>query len=63
MSTLPTFTSLLVTSDGPYRIVTLNRPERMNALSRTLLQEIGDAFRALANDRDARVIIMTGAGE
>ena len=35
------FTSLLVTSDGPYRIVTLNRPERMNALSRALLHEIG----------------------
>src|SRR5438067_806289 len=57
------FTSLLVTSDGPYRIVTLNRPERMNALSRALLHEIGVAFTELANDADARVIILTGTGE
>lgn len=57
------YTSLTVASDGPYRIVTLNRPERMNALSRVLLAEIGDAFEKLAHDRDARVVVLTGAGE
>ncbi len=57
------FSSLLVVADGPYRIVTLNRPERMNALSRTLLSEIGVAFTLLADDADARVIILTGVGD
>lgn len=60
---MASFTSLILESDGPFRIVTLNRPERMNALSRQLLGEIGEAFRALASDRDARVIILTGAGD
>jgi methylglutaconyl-CoA hydratase len=57
------YTSLTLEQDGPYRIVTLNRPERMNALSRALLHEIAAAFRALAEDRDARVVIVTGAGD
>jgi methylglutaconyl-CoA hydratase len=60
---MPPFTALTVAVDGPYRIVTLNRPERMNALSRTLLEEIGAAFVALAEDRDARVVVLTGTGE
>lgn len=57
------YTSLTIQDDGPFRVVTLNRPDRMNALSRALLHEIGDAFRRLAEDRDARVIILTGAGD
>lgn len=57
------FTALTVDVDGPYRIVTLRRPERMNALSRTLLEEIGQAFTRIAHDRDARVVILTGAGD
>ena len=48
---MPQFTALTVESDGPYRIVTLNRPERMNALSRVLLEEIGAALTQLANGR------------
>lgn len=57
------FTSLSVGEDGPYRVVTLARPERMNALSRALLEEIHAVFAHLAEDRDARVVILTGAGE
>ncbi len=57
------YTCLTLTADGPYRIVTLNRPDRMNALSRALLEEIGDVFGALAHDAAARVIIVTGTGE
>src|SRR5581483_10904668 len=60
---MPTFTSLTVASEGAYRIVTLNRPERMNALSRALLHEIGAAFEGLAADTSAHVVILTGAGD
>src|SRR5689334_18976650 len=60
---MATFTALTLAADGPYRIVTLNRPERLNALSRTLLHEIGAVFAQLADERDARVIVLTGAGE
>jgi enoyl-CoA hydratase/carnithine racemase len=57
------FTSLTIAEDGPYRIVTLARPERMNALSRVLLEEIQAAFVELAQDRNVRVVILTGTGD
>jgi len=58
-----TYSSLSVVHDGAYCIVTLQRPERMNALSRTLLEELGLAFRAIAAEPNVRVAIVTGAGD
>ncbi len=43
-------------------VLTLNRPERMNALSKPLLQSLDDAFASLGNDTHTRVIVLTGAG-
>lgn len=48
-------------SDG-IAIVTLNRPEAMNALSRALRFELCEAMRSLAVDDDIRAIILTGSG-
>ncbi len=42
--------------------LTMNRPEARNALSMQLIGELTTAFRTLDNDRDCRVIILTGAG-
>ena len=42
--------------------ITLNRPERLNALSRKLLSELGEALEASANDDDVRCIVIRGAG-
>jgi enoyl-CoA hydratase/carnithine racemase len=42
--------------------ITLNRPERMNAFSETLLSEWEDAIRRAAEDDDVRAVILTGAG-
>src|SRR5262249_35570867 len=42
--------------------ITLNRPERMNALSRNLEAELHHAFDAADADRSVKVIILTGAG-
>lgn len=58
-----TLSALSVQFDAGYALVTLNRPERMNALSRVLLRELGALFRALAVEPRARVIIVTGSGE
>jgi enoyl-CoA hydratase len=44
-------------------VLTLNRPEAMNALSRALQRELHDAIDAADNDPEVRVIILTGAGE
>jgi len=45
-----------------YAVVTLNRPEAMNAMSRALLAELTEAVECLADDPDVRVLILTGSG-
>ena len=47
--------------DGEIEIVTLNRPEALNALSFGVLRELEEAFTALRSS-DARALIVTGAG-
>src|SRR5216110_1261912 len=42
--------------------ITLNRPERLNALTFQVYQELRDLFRALDTDPEVRTIIITGAG-
>lgn len=48
--------------DGPITVITLNRPEKLNALSDELMYELGDAFDAVEADASVRVAIVTGAG-
>lgn len=43
-------------------VLTINRPDALNALSSEVLEEISGAFEALQQDEDVRVIIITGAG-
>lgn len=43
-------------------LLTLNRPQSMNALSTELRDAISEAFSSLKNDSDVRVVILTGAG-
>ena len=49
-------------SDG-VATVTINRPERMNALTTEVLEKLPEALRRAAVDRDVRVVVLTGAGE
>ena len=50
-------------TDGHLFIVTINRPEVMNALHYMANQELSDAFDAFAADPDLWVAIITGAGD
>lgn len=43
--------------------VTLNRPDRFNALNQTLIDEVGACFAGFATDPAVRVIVMRGAGK
>jgi len=43
--------------------LTLNRPERRNALSRSLIAELETAIATIANDPSARVVVIAGAGK
>ena len=51
-----------LTSHKEFAIITLNRPEALNALSFEIVGQIGDAIAATA-DTDARALIITGAGD
>jgi methylglutaconyl-CoA hydratase len=48
---------------GGVALVTLDRPERMNALSRAVVERFGEVGRSLAAQDDVRLVIVTGAGD
>jgi enoyl-CoA hydratase len=54
--------TLIVRRDGPVARVTLNRPERLNALDDTIVGELTHFLRAARDDHALRVIVMRGAG-
>jgi enoyl-CoA hydratase/carnithine racemase len=56
------FRNLLVTRDGPAATITLNRPEKRNALSLELMEELIAALELLGGERDVRAIVVEGAG-
>ena len=53
---------VLVTVTDGLATVTLNRPEKLNALTRELCQELIAALRRVSDDPAVRVILLTGAG-
>ena len=55
--------TLVVDRDGAVLTVTLARPERKNALSPQMADELMDLFGAVAFDADVRVVVITGAGD
>jgi len=53
---------LQVEKDGEIAVVTLHRPQAMNALSRQLRAALANAFEELQADPETAVVILTGAG-
>ena len=53
---------VLVDKQDTVATITLNRPEKLNALSSALRREIADTFLALAEDQAVEVVVLTGAG-
>jgi enoyl-CoA hydratase/carnithine racemase len=51
-----------VHNDGPVSVVTLNRPERLNAIGAELLADMHNALVHAQTDPDTRAIVLTGAG-
>src|ERR1700758_3465178 len=64
MSSTPAthYRNLRVTQDGPAARILLNRPERRNALSLELIDELIAALREVSTERATRVIVIEGAG-
>ncbi|WP_024795243.1 enoyl-CoA hydratase/isomerase family protein [Tomitella biformata] len=53
---------LLIESRGPVRLLTLNRPEVLNATNEALHDALIRVWRHLAEDPEARAVVITGAG-
>jgi len=44
-------------------LLTINRPEGLNALNASVLRELSDALDSLAEESDVRALVVTGAGD
>jgi enoyl-CoA hydratase len=56
-------TTVQVSSPRPgVALITLDRPERLNAMSHELVADLHDALDGVATDRGTRVVVLTGAG-
>ena len=55
-------TFLYEQDDSGIATITLNRPERLNALTFEVYRELTDTFAALRDERAVRVVVITGAG-
>ncbi len=54
--------TILVERDGPIATVVLNRPEKLNALTRPMWKRLGEVFEELSADDAVRCVVIRGAG-
>ena len=54
---------IIVESSGRVCTITINRPERMNALNLTTLEKMAGIVQELQDDSTIRVVVITGAGD
>src|SRR5262245_33965111 len=55
--------NLLIERDGAVAVVTINRPQVLNALNGETVDELRRAVLDLKHDDDVRAVVVTGAGE
>jgi enoyl-CoA hydratase len=51
------------TKDGHVATVRINRPDKMNALTLAMYDDLGRAFHAIKDDDEIRAVVLTGAGD
>jgi enoyl-CoA hydratase len=57
------YDNIKISRDNAIGLVTINRPDKLNALNRKTIQELNAAFAEMQEDKSIRVVILTGAGE
>jgi 2-(1,2-epoxy-1,2-dihydrophenyl)acetyl-CoA isomerase len=55
--------TVIITRKDNFAVITMNRPEKLNALSPDLISDIVEATKDVANDEAVRAVIYTGAGQ
>ena len=57
------FTNILCDTDGPVFKLTINRPDKLNAVNAATVEEIDQALARVESNPELRVFILTGAGD
>jgi len=63
MAEMKSFEQIKLEKEGPIAILTLNRPEKMNAFTGKMMYEMIEAFDLTDADDEVRAVIVTGSGE
>ena len=58
-----TFENILLEKENKISVITINRPQSLNALNAQTIKELSTALDTLNDDKETRVIIITGSGE
>ena len=59
----PRFETIIYEKSGPVARITMNRPERLNGMTNRMLIETRKALEAASEDRELRILVLTGAGK
>jgi enoyl-CoA hydratase/carnithine racemase len=62
-ATVAKYQNVLLETDGPIALVTLNRPQRRNALSLELMTELIECLNEIGKDRAIRAVVLRAAGK
>ena len=57
------FENILIAQKDNSATITINRPTKLNALNKTTISELHEAFKLLETDKTVKAIIITGSGE
>ena len=57
------FENIYIEEENNLATITINRPKKLNALNKRTIEELHVAFKELDEDKDIKVIIITGSGE
>lgn len=57
------YNNILVEQDETLATITINRPNKLNALNKETIKELSSVFKSLGKDKEIKVIILTGSGE
>ena len=57
------YETILYEKSGPVATLTINRPDRLNGMTKKMLREARQALTAASDDRELRVLVLTGAGK
>ena len=57
------YSQILFERRGPVTLITINRPERMNAIGPVVSRELVDAWGCFRDDDEQLVAVLTGAGD